>query len=425
MFTKTAFGRAAVLAASTAVVLGAAVMGSDAQDKTTITFANWATAEAATRPGIEEVIANFEKANPDIDVQSETISFSEIARQLVLRVRSGNPPDVAQIAGNDTLLLAATGGLEPLSTIAADTVANLKPGALSGLEVDGSLVALPWNQAPAGFWYNKAIMEKAGLDPENPPRTIDELNAALKAIKESQPDVIPLGVDTTNRAFSLSSNWPWMLTFGAKPVGADATGAESAEMKAYLTWMRDLAEKGYIEVGRKIGEFRPLIAQDKVAFLWDQVLVQGVIQTTNKMSDEDFYKHYGVTVMPTGAAGKSFSFEGGHQLVMFKDSEKKEAAWKFMNFLATDPGAIKTYTIGYNRSLPPVARTDDEELKKMLDTPVFATYSNDIIPTIAPQPYGPQFAAAATAIMAGVQEAVTSSRPIDEIAASIQQQLAR
>ena len=425
MFRKAALGRAAVLAASTAIALGAAVMGSSAQDKTTITFANWATAEAATRPGIEEVIANFEKANPDIDVQSETISFSEIARQLVLRVRSGNPPDVAQIAGNDTLLLAATGGLEPLSTIAADTVANLKPGSLSGLEVDGSLVALPWNQAPAGFWYNKAIMEKAGLDPENPPRTIDELNAALKAIKESQPDVIPLGVDTTNRAFSLSSNWPWMLTFGAKPVGADATGAESAEMKAYLTWMRDLAEKGYIEVGRKIGEFRPLIAQDKVAFLWDQVLVQGVIQTTNKMSDEDFYKHYGVTVMPTGAAGKSFSFEGGHQLVMFKDSEKKEAAWKFMNFLATDPGAIKTYTIGYNRSLPPVAQTDDEELKKLLDTPVFTTYSNDIIPTIAPQPYGPQFAAAATAIMAGVQEAVTSSRPIEEIAASIQQQLAR
>ena len=425
MFRKTAFGRAAVLAASTAIVLGAAVMGSAAQDKTTITFANWATAEAATRPGIEEVIANFEKANPDIDVQSETISFSEIARQLVLRVRSGNPPDVAQIAGTDTLLLAATGGLEPLSAIAADTVANLKPGSLSGLEVDGSLVALPWNQAPAGFWYNKAIMEKAGLDPENPPKTIDELNAALKSIKESQPDVIPLGVDTTNRAFSLSSNWPWMLTFGAKPVGADATGAESAEMKAYLTWMRDLAEKGYIEVGRKIGEFRPLIAQDKVAFLWDQVLVQGVIQTTNKMSDEDFYKHYGVTVMPTGAAGKSFSFEGGHQLVMFKDSEKKEAAWTFMNFLAPDPGAIKTYTIGYNRSLPPVAQTDDEELKKLLDTPVFTTYSNDIIPTIAPQPYGPQFAAAATAIMAGVQEAVTSSRPIDEIATSIQQQLAR
>ena len=61
----------------------------------------------------------------------------------------------------------------------------------------------------------------------------------------------------------------------------------------------------------------------------------------------------------------------------------------------------------------------------MLDTPVFQAFSSEIIPTIAPQPYGPDFAEAATAIMAGVQQAVTGDKPIDEIAASIQQQLGR
>src|SRR5690606_6909710 len=197
------------------------------------------------------------------------------------------------------------------------------------------------------------------------------------------------------------------------------------EMKAYLQWMRDLAQKGYIDPGRKIGEFRPLIAQDKVAFLWDQVLVQGVIQTTNGMSDEDFYKHYGVTVMPTGSSGESFSFEGGHQLVMFADSEHKEAAWKFIRYLATDPEAIETYTIGYNRSLPPLKQAPSAALAKALDTPVFKAYQDVIIPTTTGQPYGPEYAEAATAIMAGVQQAVTGNDPIDQIAASIQQQLDR
>ena len=69
-------------------------------------------------------------------------------------------------------------------------------------------------------------MQKAGLDPNSPPQTIDELMTALAAIKKSQPDVIPLGLDTTNRAFSLSSNWPWMRTFGAMPIGEGATGAD-------------------------------------------------------------------------------------------------------------------------------------------------------------------------------------------------------
>ena len=213
-----------------------------------------------------------------------------------------------------------------------------------------------------------------------------------------------------------------MLTFGAVPIGEEGTGADSEEMKSYLAWMRELAQKDYIDPGRKIGEFRPLAAQDKVAFHWDQVLVQGVIQSVNGMSDEAFFEHWGVTTQPKGSSGNSYSFEGGHQLVMFADSEHKEAAWEFMKYLATSPEAIKNYTVSYNASLPPLAEAP-ESIAGELDTPVFDAFQDQIIPSIAAQPYGPAFAAASTAIMAGVQEAVTGEEPIDEIAATIDQQL--
>src|SRR6476646_4304243 len=135
-----------------------------------ITFANWAAAETATRPAIEQVIKEFEASHPDIKIKSEAISFSEIARQLVLRVRSGNPPDVAQLAGNDTFLLAIIGKLEPLdSYVENDLKSALKPGTLSQFTHRGATIAFPWTLAPAGFWYNKAVMRKAGLDPESPP----------------------------------------------------------------------------------------------------------------------------------------------------------------------------------------------------------------------------------------------------------------
>jgi multiple sugar transport system substrate-binding protein len=266
-------------------------------------------------------------------------------------------------------------------------------------------------------------MEAAGLDPNSPPKTIDELTADLEAIKKSQPDVIPLGIDTTNRAFALTSNWPWMQTFGAVPVGENATGANTPEMKAYLTWLRKLAQEGLMDPGRKIGEFRPLAAQDKVAFHWDQVLLQGVIQGTNGMSDDDFYKTWGVTTLPVGSEGNPHSFEGGHQLIMFANSAHKEAAWQFIEYLATNAKVIADYTAGVNSSLPSIISTGDADLDAKLDTPIFAAFSKDIIPTLTPQPYGAAYASAATAIMAGVQEAVTGDRPIDDIAASIQQQL--
>lgn len=416
-------GRAITLAV-TAIGLSLMSGPSGAQDKITLTFANWAAAEGATRPGIEKVIRDFEAAHPDITIKSEAISFSEIAQQLVLRVNSGNPPDVAEIAGNDTFLLAATGKLEPLDGyVTAELKESINPSALNGLMSQGKLVAFPWTEAASGFWYNKEIMRKAGLDPEKPPRTIEELMAAMAAIRQSQPDVIPLGLDTTNRPFGLTSNWPWMLAFGARPLGESAD-AGSAEMKRYLEWMREMARKNYIDPGRKIGEFRPLMAQGKVAFTWDQVLLKGVIQSANGMPDEEFYNTFGVTTQPAGPSGQSFAFDGGHQLVLFADSPHKEAAWTFIQYLATDPTAIREYTIGYESSLPPLAKAEGE-LAELLDTPVFNAFTREIAPTIAPQPYGPAFAAASTAIMAAVQEAVTGTQPIDEIITSMQQRLAR
>src|SRR5205823_8911023 len=148
---------------ATAIALAFASDAGAADGKVTVTFANWAAAEGTTKPAIDEVIADFEKAHPDIQIKSEAISFSEIARQLALRVKSGNPPDVAQLAGNDTFVIAATGKLEPLSAyMASDLKARLKPDAVNGLQFDGKLIAVPWTLAPAGFWYNKAVMAKAG-----------------------------------------------------------------------------------------------------------------------------------------------------------------------------------------------------------------------------------------------------------------------
>ena len=410
-------------AAAVAVALASLAVPVHAQP-VEITFANWASAEGTTRPAIEQVIRDFESSHPGIKVKSEAISFTEIARQLVLRVRAGNPPDVAQLAGNDTFLVAATGKLEPLDAyVSGDLKAALKPDALPTLRYRNQLIAFPWTQAPAGFWYNKAVMQKAGLNPDDPPRTIDALMSALAAVKKTQPDVIALGLDTTNRPFAMQSNWPWMETFGAAPLGEGSAGADTAPMKSYLAWMRDLAKNGYIDPGRRIGEFRPLAAQDKVAFIWDQVLLQGVIQGANKMADADFYKHWGVTTMPAGPSRKSFSFEGGHQLVLFADGKQKKAAWTFLEYLATSPDAIRVYTLGPGSSLPPLAKVGDAELARKLDTPVFNAFAQKIMPTVSTPPFGPAFANGSTAVMAGVQQAVTGSEPIDAIARSIQQQL--
>lgn len=388
-----------------------------AQHPVTITFANWADAETATKPGVEAMISQFEASHPGITVQSQPISFTDIGHTLILRQQSGNPPDVAELAGNDTFAVAATGALAPLDSYVKSGVFN--SAALADGKYNGNLVALLWNSNPPGLWYNKQVMSQAGLDPNNPPSTIDQLMTDLAAVKAKAPGVIPIGIDTTNRSFSLAVDWPWMQAFGATPFAGSTPTADTPQMKSFLGFMQTLAQKGYLTAGHKIGYYRPLAAQNKVAFVWDQPVLQGVVQSTNHETDAQFSANWGVSTMPTATGGKATTTDQGHQLVIFNKSAQKQADWEFIDWLATNPSAVTGYTVKYESSLPPLANPSSE-IQSAISTPTLQEFTNKVLPTIVQLPYGPNFSNAYTPIMSGVQSAVTSSTSPASIASNIQ-----
>lgn len=431
---KAAKGRTrrsiSVLAVAGALTMVAAACGSShksgnagqgtapsAQHPVTITFANWADAETATKPGIESMISQFEASHPGITVQSQPISFTDIGHTLVLRQQSGNPPDVAELSGNDTFAVAATGALAPLGSYLKSGVFNST--ALDDGKYKGNVVALPWNSNPPGLWYNKTLMSQAGLDPNSPPTTIDQLMTDLAAVKAKDPGVIPLGIDTTNRSFALAVDWPWMQTFGATPFNGSTATANTPQMRAFLGFMQTLAQKGYITANHKIGYYRPLAAQNKVAFVWDQPVLQGVVQSTNHETDAQFFANWGVSTLPAGPGGKASTVDEGHQLVIFNHSAQKQADWEFINWLATDPAVVTGYTIKYESSLPTLANPSPQ-IKAAINTPIMQDFTNKVLPTVIQLPYGPTFSNAYTPIMSGVQSAVTSSTSPASIASSIQ-----
>jgi multiple sugar transport system substrate-binding protein len=422
--------RRLLAAALSVLVLAAAGCGGDDGGEAaeggpvTLTFANWASAEDATRQGVLDLIERFESDNSGIKIKSESVPFSDIGQNLVLRVNSGNPPDVAQISGNDTFAVAATDGLADLDEPLSAVKAKLLPEDVEMGTIDDKWAAMPWKDSPQGFFYNKKLMKEAGLDPKSPPATLDELDEAMAQIKREKPGVIPLGTDTTNRTFGLASQWPWMRAHGAQPFTESEATANTPEMRAYLEWISGVVKNDYTLPNRRIGDFRPLAAQDEVAFIVDQPLLQGVIQSTNGMSDKEFHETWGVTTLPTGPSGESYSVPLGHQLVMFRkaaEDGKAEAAAKFMEFLATDPQAIEEFTIGVESSLPPLAEPGPE-IEKLLDTPLYSAFREEILPTSTLPVYGRAFSAGSTPVMAGVQTSF-SNEPVESVAEQMQAQL--
>jgi len=389
----------------------------------TVTFVNWASAEPATRPAILDVINAFERAHPSVEIKSVPVSFSDVLHQLIVQTTAGNPPDVAQIAGNDTVALQATGALQPLDGLAPRAfLESLYPNEVTLGRFGGALYAIPWVVAPLGFWYNRPLLRQAGLNPDRPPATIAAWLEAMRAVRAKDPGVVPFGLDITNRSFGLDVNWPFLLAFGARPLGVRAPDADTPQMRAYLTWVRTLTREGDTLPGKLLGEFRPLAARNQLAFAFDGPYLRGVILSLNKsMTPAQVDATWGVTVLPAGADGRHYTVPTDHQLVMFKAARDKGAAWAFMQYLASDRSAIETYTLT-SGVIPPL-RNAAAMFPQQMGGPIVQAFVRDVIPTVVRPAWGPTYSKAYPAIMAGAQQAASGNDPIADITKQMQAQL--
>lgn len=376
-------------------------------------FVNWATAEEATKPRITKVIEAFEAENPNIKIKNITIPFSEIQSQLTIMVTGGNAPDIAQVPSDVGISLAAMGALASVDEILSqEFLSDVSSSYYETGLYEGKHYLVPWGGGLNGFWYNKKIMEQAGLDPNNPPKTMEELETAMAAVKKV-PDVVPLQFDTTARAFTTGFQWPFMLSFGVEPFSRDSVQVN--EMTTYAEWLRDLVEKGYTLPGKKLGEFRPLGAQNRLAFAFDAPFLKGTIQSFDAaITDEVFYDTWGVTALPAGVDGKSYTVGGSdHYTAVFEASEHKEEAAKFLEFLANSDVALGDYVIPMG--FLPVADSALDRFSAELDNPITKAFIEEVVPTAVAQPFGATYTNAATVLATSMQEVITTSNPIDQI----------
>jgi len=204
-----------------------------AQDDIVITWWNIQTVEEQQAVW-EQVEADFEAANPGVDVQRTVLENEAFKSQLVTVMQGGDPPDLFQTWGGGPLWAFADAGLtrDISEWMDADDGAwrdsFLSQGALNLFGQGDAQYGAPYNFGPVGLWYNKAVMEEIGVDPENPFSTWEEFVDVITAIQE-QTDLAPIAVGE-------SEKWPGHFWF------------------AYLA-LRLGGEEAYIAAGDRSGAF--------------------------------------------------------------------------------------------------------------------------------------------------------------------------
>ncbi len=154
--------------------------GAGAQQKSALTFWSWREEDRAFYEGM---IHKFEAQNPGVTIDFQTFKPTDYATALSAAMQAGKGPDILQVRAYGALQpFARPEFLVPLS----DKVPELKTFSPQWLEgassrTDGKVYGVPFAVQTLVIFYNKKLLDRAGVQP---PHTWDQFLAALKTLKD-------------------------------------------------------------------------------------------------------------------------------------------------------------------------------------------------------------------------------------------------
>jgi multiple sugar transport system substrate-binding protein len=296
--------------------------------KVTISFWNGFTgSDGATA---KKMIDQFNAATPNIHVDMNVYQWADLFQKLPAAVQSGNGPDVAAMHLDDMPTQAAQQVIVPLDDVAAALglkEADFSPAVWQGGLYQGKRYGIPIDVHNLGLYYNKTVMQQAGLDPDKPPQTKDDYMAALDALKGKGIQGSWVSPFQFTGGFMFES---LLWQFGGDIFDSGVTKAtwdSDAGVQA-LTWMVDLVKNGYSP--RNVGQDADYIAlkNGKNVFNW-----QGIWQVNEVSALKTF--EIGTAQLPK-IGGNGGVWGNSHQFVLPRktstDANKSNASRYFINW---------------------------------------------------------------------------------------------
>ncbi|MQM27387.1 ABC transporter substrate-binding protein [Glycomyces albidus] len=143
---------------------------------------DWKSGDATAESYIEAAKADFAERHPDVEVEFVAQPFDQYYNLLGTAIQSGEGPDVMLFNGGGQLRDRAD-ALLPLEDLLAEDMDRL--AGWEAFSADGHVYAAPVTLQGHPVYYNKALYEQAGLDPEAPPATWDAFLDNCDAIAEA------------------------------------------------------------------------------------------------------------------------------------------------------------------------------------------------------------------------------------------------
>ncbi|MEV8554122.1 extracellular solute-binding protein [Streptomyces glaucescens] len=298
-------------------------------------------AKAAELKQWKQDVAEFNKTYPNVTIEGRSTPGQCLEPpRFTAMLKARSQPDVFYTYFTDLHQVLDHDGAEDITAYVNDrTVPRLKdidPGVLASLKHEGKLYGLPTSNYTMGLLINRKLFERAGLDPDHPPRTWQEVRAAADKIAALGDGIAGFG------EYSAGNTGGWHFTAHVYSIGGDIVdasgtkaafddelGRQVARNLHAMRWEDDSMGKTQL---LKWGDLQKQIAADKLGmFLAAPDDIAYMVQQLGAA-----YGNFGMGPIP----GRKATLAGGNNYMIKKGSspDKIKAAIAWLNFKNLTPG---------------------------------------------------------------------------------------
>jgi len=357
LYRLAGFRKLAVVTAVACLGLGAAACSSSSSSAPTsgsggkVTVSIDCAPPAAENPVQHkewlEDVATFEKANPNITIDSVYNYPCEVPATFTAMLRAGTEPDIFYSYFTDlpqVLLAGQAADITPY--VNTKTVPNLKdivPSAMKAVTAGATIYGLPTSNYTQGLVYNRVLFAQAGLNPNDPPTTWAEVETDAKAIAKLGHGIEGWG------DYSAGNNGGWHFSSyvdalggtmvndsGATPT-ADFDNADGTAILTALHTLRFTDDAMSATQGLEWGALQQQMAENKLGMY---IAAPDDIYNVIVPTDHGDVNDYGMGPLPSLTGQPAGSLSGGNDYIFAKHDTPAqiEAGIKFIDFEDLTPG---------------------------------------------------------------------------------------
>ncbi|WP_425283786.1 extracellular solute-binding protein [Devosia soli] len=382
----------------------------------------------------------FKAAYPNIETDVQSITYNELLDKFRTALLGNAAPMVIRLQILGGVEFAAKGYLQPLTPEDVGyTAADFWPGALKSVTYEGTTYGLPTNNETMALIWNAKIFKDAGLDPENPPATWDDVVAYSKTIHDKL-GIAGYGLVAKQNAGNTPFRFmPQLWAYGggaldeASPnptytkVEINNDGSKAALQAAYQMYVVDKSVPVSALTNTQAENQAPFIAGQLGMMIAHPAEYAKMVDLASKATGadkavaDDVVANMRYGLIPTGPDGKRAVVFGGSNIHVVKPEfveggqSDEQAVKALICFWNSPEWSTKLAWVGSNPGNINGFLTD--AMKERLDTIKFLDVTTSMLPNGIPFPVIPQAPEIMNIIVPDMlQNALTENMTVDEAA---------